>query len=609
MRIAYIGHSYHRKTRSNVFFTDILCSMGTVDFFWDESWNNGAPVETESILQAGYDLIAIWQTENIVPAVASRHPNVVFVPMYDGARHFTDFYWKSLSGVRILAFCREVHTTALRNGLISELYRYFPEVPDSAGGLGSGRLKGFFWQRTREVGWNVIRRLIADASFTQFTFHDAPDPSKPYKRILPSRRECRKFGIRRTEWFPDRHDLDIELDSTDVYFAPRADEGIGMGFLEAMARGRLVVAPDRPTMNEYIVHGVTGLLYDLDHPRPLDFRHAATIGFAARISARIGRFYWLESIPKVIRFLKSSPSVVSSPDDAVGPCSCKICPSDSSIMKVPKVSFVIPSFNQGRFIARTLDSIASQGLDVDDFEVLVFDGGSTDNTVAVLKTHPLKTRWVSEKDGGQADAINRGLAAARGEIIAWINSDDVYEPGALRYVMQVFDSNQDVAVIYGRARLIDENDATIGEYPVLPWSYEALADSCFLCQPAVFFRRSAVNRYGPLDASLQYAMDYEYWLRIGRHTPFLFVDAILAASRIYADTKTLRDKPGVFREGLLVSKRHTGRWSLKWRRGLGYWSAKAACDQAGITSPVRVGFHVACSRLKLRYRLLCGFGV
>lgn len=269
---------------------------------------------------------------------------------------------------------------------------------------------------------------------------------------------------------------------------------------------------------------------------------------------------------------------------------------------VPKVSFIIPSYNQGRFIGRTLDGILNQNLPADTFEVLVFDGGSTDDTTDILSRHPLRPRWVSRKDKGQSDAINQGLAAASGEIIAWINSDDVYPPDALRKVIAAFDAEPQTEVIYGRAHLIDEAGRTIGEYPVEPWNFDRLASSCFLCQPAVFFRRRLIARYGVLDERLHYAMDYEYWLRIGRDTPFRHLDAPLASSRIYPETKSLRDKPGVFREGMEVAHRHTGRWVRDWVRGYGYWRAKAWCEKKGLRSPLLVGIAVALSRLGLNLR-------
>lgn len=245
------------------------------------------------------------------------------------------------------------------------------------------------------------------------------------------------------------------------------------------------------------------------------------------------------------------------------------------------VTFIIPSFNQGRFIGCTLDSILAQNLPAESYEILVFDGGSNDGTVEVLRTHPSRPEWTSGPDGGQTEAVNKGLARARGDIIAWINSDDFYYPGALRTVLAVFDADPEVGVIYGKANHVDIAGDLIAPYPTEAWDSRRLESTCFICQPAAFFRREVVARRGPLDASLRYSMDYEFWLRLKDREKIRFIGETLAASRVYPETKTLRDKPGVFRECLLVVHRHTGRWNGEWLCGLAHWRAVAVHPRAG----------------------------
>jgi glycosyltransferase involved in cell wall biosynthesis len=204
-----------------------------------------------------------------------------------------------------------------------------------------------------------------------------------------------------------------------------------------------------------------------------------------------------------------------------------------------RLSVITPSFNQGVFIGRTVESVLSQG--VADLEYVVRDGGSTDDTLAVLAAYGSAVQTVSEPDRGQADAVNRGLAATTGEIIGWLNSDDQYRPAALATVLEVFASRPEVDVVYGRADLIDEADRVLGEYYTEPWSRQRLIERCFLCQPAVFFRRSVVARWGWLDERLHYTLDYEYWLRIAAGgARFAFLPSLLAASRLHPAAKTLR---------------------------------------------------------------------
>jgi glycosyltransferase involved in cell wall biosynthesis len=232
------------------------------------------------------------------------------------------------------------------------------------------------------------------------------------------------------------------------------------------------------------------------------------------------------------------------------------------------VSFIIPSYKQGRFLKECLDGIVAQNLPVGSFETRVYDGGSTDETLAILRTHPLRPIWISEPDAGQAAALNRGFREATGDIIAWVNADDFHRPGALDAVIAAFAAPAAPAVVYGRADIVDESGQSLGPYPVEPWDYARLADRCFLCQPAVFFRRALFEQYGPLDERLHLALDYEYWLRLGQKIPFHFIDQVLAATRDHSATKSRTRRLTVQRESLVAVRRHTGRWSRKWTRGL-----------------------------------------
>jgi glycosyltransferase involved in cell wall biosynthesis len=137
-----------------------------------------------------------------------------------------------------------------------------------------------------------------------------------------------------------------------------------------------------------------------------------------------------------------------------------------------KVSIVTPSFNQGQFIERTLQSVACQaGVEI---EHVVFDGGSTDNTVEVLKNFSPPVRWVSKKDKGQTDAVNQGIRATDGEIMGWLNSDDIYYPGAVAHVVEYFDRHPEIDVVYGMADHIDLEDQVFECYPSEPWDFERL---------------------------------------------------------------------------------------------------------------------------------------
>ncbi len=249
-----------------------------------------------------------------------------------------------------------------------------------------------------------------------------------------------------------------------------------------------------------------------------------------------------------------------------------------------KITIVTPSYNQGRFIERTIRSVLEQEGDF-DLEYIVMDGGSTDESVQIIADyarrveageyarkhgHTVSYTWVSDRDRGQTHAINKGLAVSTGDVLAYLNSDDVYYPGALSYVASTFVGQPGVEVIYGRADHIDVDDAFLEEYPTRDFDYEILKQICFICQPALFFRRSVYDRHGPFQEALRYAMDYEYWLRIGSDARFEYADKKLAASRFYADTKTLGDRIPVHLEFLKMFREKFGTVPDRWLLGTAY---------------------------------------
>jgi glycosyltransferase involved in cell wall biosynthesis len=238
-----------------------------------------------------------------------------------------------------------------------------------------------------------------------------------------------------------------------------------------------------------------------------------------------------------------------------------------------KISIVTPSYNQGRFIERTIQSIVEQRGEF-ELEYFVRDGGSTDQTLEILRRYDGKLSWSSERDGGQVDAINKGLRACSGDVVAWINSDDVLQPGALQRVAQAFD-DPSIQWLHGRCDIIDENDRAIRHlvsaykhWCCTRYSYARLLTENFISQMTVFWRRSLMNEVGLLDQDLNFAFDYDLWLRFAKVSDPTYIRDSLASFRWYRSSKSGSLYRSQFGEDYLVAERHapTLRWTLMLKR-------------------------------------------
>jgi glycosyltransferase involved in cell wall biosynthesis len=226
-------------------------------------------------------------------------------------------------------------------------------------------------------------------------------------------------------------------------------------------------------------------------------------------------------------------------------------------------SIVTPSLNQGEFIRTTIESVLTQ--EILDFEYLIMDGGSGDGTVEMLKEYGDRLHFVSEPDQGTADAINKGLALCQGDLIGWLNSDDIYYPGTLRRVRELFALHPEADVIYGRADHIDEHGNFLGEYPTAEWAFADLISHCIISQPAAFFRRRVVEKFGSLDKDCKYCLDYEFWIRLGREgVNYRYVPELFAATRLHARAKTVAFRLQCHREVNEIMVRHLGYVPARW---------------------------------------------
>jgi glycosyltransferase involved in cell wall biosynthesis len=228
----------------------------------------------------------------------------------------------------------------------------------------------------------------------------------------------------------------------------------------------------------------------------------------------------------------------------------------------PLVTIVTPSYNQGGFIREAIESALRQ--DYPRIEYLVVDGGSTDETLSILREYTNQIEWISEPDRGQSSAINKGWRRGKGEILAWLNSDDAYLPGAISRAVSYLEDHPDLGAVYGEGYHVDEVGRVLERYPTGPFDLERLKETCFICQPTVFVRRAVIEQVGYLDESLHFCMDYDLWIRLARIARFGYVPEYLATSRLHEETKTLSRRREVYAEVLRMLHGHFGYVPPSW---------------------------------------------
>ena len=200
------------------------------------------------------------------------------------------------------------------------------------------------------------------------------------------------------------------------------------------------------------------------------------------------------------------------------------------------VSIITPSYNQAKYLEQTIQSVLSQNYS--HIEYIVMDGGSNDESVEIIKKYQDKlSYWISEKDSGQADAINKGFAKANGDIIAWLNSDDYYLPNTLNQVVKTFEENPEVVLIYGNMLAVDENGKTFNALNYKQLTLEDLLCFQIIGQPAVFFRRSALQKINGLNLTFHFLLDHLFWIQIAQYGKILHVNQTWSAARYHAEAK------------------------------------------------------------------------
>ena len=204
----------------------------------------------------------------------------------------------------------------------------------------------------------------------------------------------------------------------------------------------------------------------------------------------------------------------------------------------PRVSIVTPSYNQAQFVEETIRSVLLQGYP--NLEYIIIDGSSTDGSVEIIRKYePWLAHWVSEPDDGQSAAINKGFVRSTGEIIAWLNSDDIYEPGALRCIGEYFIENPLVDVVYGDDRTLNQDGSVIETRQSREFDLRSLLILNYIPQPSTFVRRSAVTEEYLVDETLHCIMDWDLWIRLALRTRVAHIPRVLSSMRFHQQAKSV----------------------------------------------------------------------
>jgi glycosyltransferase involved in cell wall biosynthesis len=300
MKIALLDHPLHKKTRSSDFFVNLLKRYHDVVVYYPGGeWR----YVLEEVIHSDCELAICWQHEFMAPPLAQHGIRTIIIPMYDGAGAMPKVYWRFFAalGIDSLNFSACLNHKHLVAGIQSSYVQYYPNPDDFEPVSDFSCLRGFIWQRKPEhfLHWHTAMRLTC-GQLDHLHVHDVPD-SLPALDIPKLQDFPRLAGaITRSEWFESKQDFIDTLNRSNLFIAPRLNEGIGMALLEAMAQGQCVLAHNDSTHNEYIQNGHNGLLFDASNPQLIDLSAAEKLGQAARQSIVNGHQKWLKEQDNIL---------------------------------------------------------------------------------------------------------------------------------------------------------------------------------------------------------------------------------------------------------------------------------------------------------------------
>ncbi len=295
-RLLFIDSGYRRKTRSVDFLLSLLGERYDVDVFYIEEASAGEIAEKG---RGNYRAVVFLQINPAYFIDRFKGQNIVFVPMYDTFTLTRRRHLLFLKKVKWLCFT-EKYRPFLRG--VDALYvKYYPEPHPIKKAPEPNTF--FFWQRRAEIDWPLVKKLLGHAKVEAVNLHASCDPGVSFTE--PSEADRARYNIDVTTWFDSKVEYEDRLGRYAYFFAPRGKEGIGLSFLDAMAMGLVVIAPNEATMNEYITDGVNGYLYDIDDPRPIDFSEYDRIRERSIRDATEGYAAWRADEKRIFDFIES----------------------------------------------------------------------------------------------------------------------------------------------------------------------------------------------------------------------------------------------------------------------------------------------------------------
>lgn len=300
-KICFIAHSYHKKTLSYVFIVDYLKQFYDVEMLFDEKWETGKEIDWVA-LNNNYRAIVIFQMfphEEDLKKITNN--NIIYMPMYDQVEKWTFSNWYLCKNIKIVSFSSMLHKKLKKWGFNSIYVQYFAEPK---GFFPGSENEVFFWQRHTKININTVKKFFKKTN-VKIHIHKTADPGQDFVR--PTKEDEERFKISYSEWFNTKEEINELIKIKGIYVAPRFYEGIGMSFVEAMAQGKLVIANNKPTMNEYIENGKTGILCNFKFPKSINLSNIKEIQQNTYNYAKQGYEKWLVERKNIIDFINIKP--------------------------------------------------------------------------------------------------------------------------------------------------------------------------------------------------------------------------------------------------------------------------------------------------------------